>query len=104
MFQSCRESQTHISCSTILFENRAFYVKTRKSILEPGMQQIKISSMHNLCLITKGTNTHAAPNYFVNAQLDLLYKWYVVTSFWQLRAEKFKQLFCTIGSSLMMGQ
>ena len=102
-FKVLGKIKTHILCSKILFENLAVYEKMWKSIVELGMQQLKMSRMHNLCWITKGTNTQAAPITVVNAQLDLLYKCYIVRSFRQLRAEKIKHLFCTIVCTLMMG-
>jgi hypothetical protein len=48
--------------------------------------------------------TQAAAVTVSSAQLDLLHKYYVVRSFWQLRAESIKFLFCTFVCSLVMGQ
>lgn len=39
-----------------------------------------------------------------SAQLDLLHKYYIAKSFWQLHAESMKFLFCTVVCSLVTGQ
>jgi hypothetical protein len=54
------------------------------------------------CTMEHGTQ--AAPITVSIAQLDLLHKYYVVRSFWQLHAETIKFLFCTVVCSLVMDQ
>jgi len=48
--------------------------------------------------------TQAAPITVSSARLDLLHKYYVLRSFWQLHAETIKFLFCTAVCSLVMGR
>jgi hypothetical protein len=49
---------THILCSVLFFENRNFYEKMWKNIVQWGRPQMKIWRMRIPCWIPKATNTH----------------------------------------------